>query len=113
MRACAGRTLGRRLMCRLERRPRHIKEETSIRMTTDQNDFSIVRFSTDDLPEKDRGAIWREHFGPSVFKVEIEPPPPNTAVKVDIAAPSLPGLQLLSGLYARVRMIRTRRPLPG
>ena len=62
-------------------RPRHIKEETSIRMTTDQNDFSIVRFSTDDLPEKDRTAIWREHFGPSVFKVEIEPPPPNTPVK--------------------------------
>jgi hypothetical protein len=78
-------------------------------MTTDQNDFSIVRFSTDDLPEKDRAAIWREHFGPSVFKVEIEPPPPNTPLKVDMAARSLPGLQLLSGLYAPGRMIRTRR----
>ena len=90
-------------------RPRHIKEETSIRMTADQNDFSVVRFSTDDLAEKDRTAIWREHFGPSVFKVEIEPPPPNTPVKVDMAARSLPGLQLLSGLYTPGRMIRTRR----
>ncbi len=78
-------------------------------MTADQNDFSIVRFSTDDLPEKDRGAIWREHFGPSVFKVEIEPPPADTPVKVDMAARSLPGLQLLSGLYTPGRMIRTRR----
>jgi AraC-like DNA-binding protein len=83
--------------------------KTSIRMTTDQNDFSIVRFSTDDLPEKDRGAIWREHFGPSVFKVEIEPPPADTPVKVDMTARSLPGLQLLSGLYTPGRMIRTRR----
>jgi len=76
---------------------------------TDRNDFSIVRFSTDDLPQKDRTAIWREHFGPSVFKVEIEPPPANTPVKVDMAARSLPGLQLLSGLYTPGRMIRTRR----
>ena len=74
---------------------------------TDRNDFSIVRFSTDDLAEKDRTAIWREHFGPSVFKVEIEPPPPP--LKVDMAARSLPGLQLLSGLYTPGRMIRTRR----
>src|SRR6266576_7238690 len=110
MRPCEGRTLWRRPRAPSRAaRPRHIKEETSIHMTTDQNDFSIVRFSTDDLPEKDRGAIWREHFGPSVFKFEIEPPPPNTPVKVDMAARSLPGLQLLSGLYAPGRMIRTRR----
>jgi len=31
-------------------------------MTTDQSDFSIVRFATDDLPAKDRGSMWREHF---------------------------------------------------
>jgi AraC-like DNA-binding protein len=78
-------------------------------MTTDQNDFSIVRFSTDDLPEKDRDVIWREHFGPSVFKVEIEPPPGAIPVKVDMATRSLPGLQLLSGLYTPGRMIRTQR----
>src|SRR5712675_190693 len=48
-------------------------------------------------------------FWPSVFKVEIELPPPNTPVKVDMAARSLPGLQLLSGLYTPGRMIRTRR----
>jgi AraC-like DNA-binding protein len=82
--------------------------ETSIRMT-DRNDFSVVRFSTDDLPEKDRAALWREHFGPSVFKTEIELPAPNTRLKVTLATRSLPGLQLLSGLYTPGRMIRTRR----
>jgi AraC-like DNA-binding protein len=75
----------------------------------DRGDFSIVRFSTDDLPEKHRAEIWREHFGPSIFKVEIEPPPPDTPLKVDMATRSLPGLQLLSGLYAPGGMIRTRR----
>src|SRR5438552_11450836 len=76
---------------------------------TDRNDFSVVRFSTDDLPEKDRAALWREHFGPSVFKNEIELPAPNTKLKVTLATRSLPGLQLLSGLYTPGRMIRTRR----
>jgi hypothetical protein len=76
---------------------------------SDQGDFSIVRFSTDDLPEKDRAAIWCEHFAPSVFKVEVEPPPPDTPLHVDMTARSLPGLQLLSGLYTPGRMLRTRR----
>ncbi|MFL6792090.1 MAG: helix-turn-helix transcriptional regulator [Bradyrhizobium sp.] len=76
---------------------------------TDRNDFSVSRFSTDDLPEKDRATIWREHFAPSVFKVEVELPRLDTPVKVDMAACSLPGLQLLSGLYSPGRMIRTRR----
>jgi AraC-like DNA-binding protein len=44
-----------------------------------------------------------------VFKVEIEPPPPDIPLKADIAIRSLPGLQLLSGLYAPGRMIRTRQ----
>jgi AraC-like DNA-binding protein len=82
---------------------------TKTMRVTDRNDFALVRFSTDDLPEKDRASIWREHFGPSVFKVEIEPPAPDTPLKVDMAARSLPGLQLLSGLYTPGRMIRTRR----
>jgi AraC-like DNA-binding protein len=82
------------------KRPTHMANE---------KDFSIVRFSTDDLPEKDRGAIWREHFGCKVFKAEIEPPPPDTALKVILAVRSMPELQLISGLYAAGRQHRTRR----
>ena len=33
----------------------------------------LVRFSTDDLPEQDRLAIWTEEFGKAVVKVEFEP----------------------------------------
>src|SRR5436853_4333610 len=88
-------------------KPRAGAFTNTIRMT-DRDDFSIVRFSTDDLPEKDRAAIWREHFGPSVFKVEIEPPPPDIPLKVDMAARSLPGLKLLLGLYTSGCMIRIR-----
>jgi AraC-like DNA-binding protein len=76
---------------------------------TNPGDFSIVRFSTDDLPEKNRATIWRDHFGPSLFKVEVEPPPPNVSLKVDMTVRSLPGLQLLSGLYSPGGMIRTQR----
>jgi AraC-like DNA-binding protein len=74
-----------------------------------EKDFSIVRFSTDDLPEKDRGAIWREHFGCKVFKADIEPPPADTALKAILAVRSMPELQLISGLYAAGRQHRTRR----
>jgi len=74
-----------------------------------QNDFSIVRFSTDDLPEKDRATIWREQVAPSVFKVEVSPVPPDTAVKVDVVVRWLPRLQVSSGFYAPGRAIRTPR----
>lgn len=33
----------------------------------------ILRFSTDDLPDRDRLAIWREVFARSVVKVDLEP----------------------------------------
>jgi AraC-like DNA-binding protein len=102
-----GQTLSRGRPLRYPK-PRPGAFTKTIRMT-DRNDFSIVRFSTDDLPEKDRATIWREHFGPSVFKVEIDPPPPDTPLRVEMAARSLPGLRLLSGVYTPGRMIRTRQ----
>jgi AraC-like DNA-binding protein len=76
---------------------------------TDRSDFPIVRFSTDDLPEKDRDAAWRLHFAPLVLNSEIEPPPANTTLKARMALRSLPGLRVSSGLYAPGRQIRTRR----
>jgi AraC-like DNA-binding protein len=76
---------------------------------TGQNDFSIVRFSTDDLPEKDRATIWREQVAPSVFKVEVGPVPPDTAVKVDVVVRSLSRLRLSSGCYSAGSTVRTPR----
>src|SRR5688572_33466017 len=41
-------------------------------MTVDDPDFSTVRFSTDDLPERDRFAIWREVLGRTMMRLDVE-----------------------------------------
>jgi AraC-like DNA-binding protein len=38
-----------------------------------QADTETFRFSTDDLPEKDRIPVWRETFGRAIVKMEMEP----------------------------------------
>ena len=35
----------------------------------------ILEFSTDGVPERDRTAIWREHYGQVMLRVDIEPAP--------------------------------------
>jgi AraC-like DNA-binding protein len=67
---------------------------------------STVSFSTDELPEKDRIAMWREHVGRTVFRVEIEP----TEGPFEAAAISctLPGLHLLLSKLSVVRITRTQ-----
>src|SRR5262249_3957477 len=44
-------------------------------MKTDrgETDFSEHRFSTDDFPEQDRVAQWREICGRTIMKVDMEP----------------------------------------
>ena len=33
----------------------------------------IVNFSTDHVPERDRIAYWREHYGKVMLRVDLEP----------------------------------------
>jgi len=33
----------------------------------------ISEFSTDEIPEKDRIAYWREHYGQVMLRVDLEP----------------------------------------
>lgn len=40
---------------------------------TAKTDFGLHRFSTDDLPERDRVAQWRELCGRTIMKVDMEP----------------------------------------
>ena len=42
-------------------------------MAATANDFSAFRFSTDDVPERERMATWREEFGRRMVKAEFEP----------------------------------------
>jgi hypothetical protein len=39
------------------------------------NDFAIMRFSTDALPERDRVPMLCDYYGPVIARLEIEPMP--------------------------------------
>jgi AraC-like DNA-binding protein len=69
---------------------------------------SMVSFSTDDLPEKDRVAMWREHFGRTAFRVEIEPINEEGPFEASVTSRVLPGLHLLEGGVSAARLTRTR-----
>jgi AraC-like DNA-binding protein len=57
------------------------------------SDFSAFRFSTDDLPERDRMAIWHEVFGRQIVKVLFEALP-ETSFFHTTTFRSMPGLSL-------------------
>lgn len=68
---------------------------------------SIVRFSTIDLPEKDRVAMWREHYGRELMKLDVEPLG-DAKFECTVNARLLPGVQLLSATTSPLRVKRTR-----
>lgn len=70
-------------------------------------DFSprIVEFSTDGIPERDRIAVWREHYGHVMLRVDMEPAP-NQIFEAKNRCLSLPGLQLMGGSSSPVRISR-------
>jgi AraC-like DNA-binding protein len=74
---------------------------------TDPESFATVRFSTADLPENMRVATWREHYGQTVLRAEIEPPD-DASLDATVATRTLPGLQLVSGRFTAARIVRTR-----
>jgi AraC-like DNA-binding protein len=65
----------------------------------------VFEFSTDDIPEQDRIAYWREHYGHVMLRVDIEPAPGHvlTARNRTLA---LPGLQLMEGSCSPARIAR-------
>jgi AraC-like DNA-binding protein len=76
----------------------------------DSSGFATIRFSTDDLPAKDRLQVWREYYGRSVLKVDIEPAP-GTEFHSTISTRALPGLQVMTGTMSAARIIRTRKSI--
>src|SRR4051794_13964749 len=73
----------------------------------DQGDFATLRFSSDDLPEKDRVAMLREHYGHITFRIDIEPAE-DTRFRASMASRRLPGLDVLWGNLSPARVTRTR-----
>jgi AraC-like DNA-binding protein len=64
------------------------------------------RFSTADLPEKDRLEIWREEFGRALVKVDFEPIP-DVPFACSATVRSLPRLSVITGLSNGYRLVRT------
>jgi len=59
-------------------------------------DNRIVEFSTDDIPEKDRVAYWREHYGHVMLRVDLEPAR-DTVFEACSRALAMPGLLVMEG----------------
>jgi AraC-like DNA-binding protein len=66
-----------------------------------------LRFSTNEWPERDRVAIWREVYGREIFQVDIEPLP-NAPFFGDMTVHSLPGVGVLQSKVGGLRTSRTR-----
>ena len=79
-------------------------------MVAQRTDFSPIRFSTDDLPERDRLPAWRDFFGPKIFNVEIEPIS-DMPYRSCVAVRLLPGISLMSMLSTPARIFRPARLL--
>ena len=65
-----------------------------------------IRFSLDGVTERERPAVYREFFGRSVCRFDIEPLP-DVPFDADVTLHSLPGLQLFSGRVHGSRNGRT------
>jgi AraC-like DNA-binding protein len=65
----------------------------------------ILQFSTDGIPEGDRTAFWREHYGHVMLRVDIEPAP-DMLFEASSRCLSLPGLLLMEGSSSPVKISR-------
>jgi AraC-like DNA-binding protein len=70
-------------------------------------DFSLRRFSTRGLPERERVRMWREEFGRTLLRVHIEPLT-NLPFYADAELRALPGVRLIRGTSSAVHFQRTR-----
>jgi AraC-like DNA-binding protein len=75
-------------------------------MTSAAPGFGRLRFSTDDLPERERKEAWREMLGRAVMKLEIEPLP-GSPYQAAMTLQALPELDLGTGVYSGMQFRRT------
>jgi AraC-like DNA-binding protein len=70
-------------------------------------DNASIRFSTDDMPERDRAAMLREQFGRRVFRLDVAPLP-DVAFRFAVRTHALPGVVISSSAGGGMRAWRTR-----
>jgi AraC-like DNA-binding protein len=71
------------------------------------NGDATLRFSTNDLPEGDRVAGWRDIVGRKVLRFDVEPLA-DVPFSFQMAASTLPGLRVISVSMSPIRTERTR-----
>ncbi len=67
--------------------------------------LAFFEFSTDDIPERDRIAYWREHYGHVMLRVDLEPAR-DTVFEACSRALSLPGLQVMEASSSPAKLSR-------
>jgi len=70
------------------------------------NSARFLRFSTESLPERDRIAYWREHYGHIMLRVDLEPDK-DASFEACMSSLALPGLQLMEASSSPARISRT------
>jgi AraC-like DNA-binding protein len=77
-------------------------------MSSPPSDFSIVNFSTEALPARERLPMWRDFYGPLIARLDIEPlsdGPPTFEANFRV----MPGLTVASVTSSPVRLERTSK----
>jgi hypothetical protein len=72
-----------------------------------RDNFGLVRFSTDELPERERLLTFQEVFGRAIAKVEFDPIA-GTHLRVQATVRALPGLGVWIGAFSPIDGRRTR-----
>jgi AraC-like DNA-binding protein len=75
-------------------------------MNENAPEFPLIRFSTRDLPERERISSWREEFGRSLLRVDIEPVS-NLPFQAEAKLRALPGLRTVECSGSAARYYRT------
>jgi AraC-like DNA-binding protein len=75
-------------------------------MAPPSDEFSTLHWSTDQVPERDRVAFWREELGRSVIRLDIEPLP-DLPFFGDVTLRAWHGLKIGVGSFSGVREQRT------
>jgi AraC-like DNA-binding protein len=71
------------------------------------SNIAPLRFSTNDVPERDRLAVWREVIGRQFVRLDVEPIS-GRPLRSEVYLRALPALRLMSGTISDHRLARTR-----
>jgi AraC-like DNA-binding protein len=77
------------------------------------SDFVPVRFSTRDLPERERLPRWREEFGRGIVRADIEPVSRHLPFHAEATLQALPGVRTVCCAGSAVRFERSRAMVDG